>query len=194
MTTRKIWCFIYTANVYITLGLWPPYVIGQAIYILILWFLLPSFFPRLISAVRLDVYHASTHGVALVYILNAGLKRAGAPRWKYNTQKIAKNSPSRHHPTNVSGYTFATKACIENRKKTLSSNISSTCHHNMVNVDIWWRVRGTPANFNGFRVLAALLHGRTIPVLGVNQALRRWTKGATYIQQGRHRVGHWPTF
>ena len=29
---------------------WPPYIIGQAIYIFILWFLL-SFFPRLISAV-----------------------------------------------------------------------------------------------------------------------------------------------
>jgi len=31
-------------------------------------------------------------------------------------------------------------------------------------------VLGSPANFNGFRVLAALLHG--IPVLGVSQALR----------------------
>ena len=32
--------------------LWPPYVIGQAIYIFILWFLLLSFFPCLISTVR----------------------------------------------------------------------------------------------------------------------------------------------
>jgi len=32
--------------------------------------------------------------------------------------------------------------------------------------EIRWRVWGTPANFNGFRVLAALLHG--IPVLGVS--------------------------
>jgi len=32
--------------------LWPPYVIGQAVYIFILWFLLLLlFFPRLISAV-----------------------------------------------------------------------------------------------------------------------------------------------
>jgi len=30
---------------------------------------------------------------------------------------------------------------------------------------------GTPANFNGFRVLAALLHGT--PVLGASQTLRR---------------------
>ena len=32
-------------------------------------------------------------------------------------------------------------------------------------------VRGTPANFNGFRVLAALLHGSE--VVSVSQTLRR---------------------
>jgi len=51
---------------------------------------------------------------------------------------------------------------------------------------------GTPANFNVFRVLAALLHG-TLGV-GVSQTLRRRTEGATYIRQGGHHVGHWPTF
>ena len=49
--------------------LWPPYVIGQAIHIFILWFLLLPFFffslPNL-SGRRLDVYHTSTHGVDLV--------------------------------------------------------------------------------------------------------------------------------
>jgi len=40
----------------------------------------------------------------------------------------------------------------------------------------------TPANFNGFRVLAALLH--SILVVGISQTLRRWTEGATYIRQG----------
>jgi len=45
--------------------------------------------------------------------------------------------------------------------------------------EICWRVWGTLANFNGFRVLAALLHG--IPVLGVSQTLRRWTEGAPPI-------------
>ena len=53
-------------------------------------------------------------------------------------------------------------------------------------------VWGTPANFNGFRVLTALLHGT--PLVGVSQTLRRWTEGATYIRQGDHHVGHWPTF
>ena len=69
--------------------------------------------------------------------------------------------------------------------------------HNMVNVgllaaEIGWPVWGTPANFNWFRIFAALLHG--ILVVGVSQTLRRWTEGATYIRQGDHHVGHWPTF
>ena len=51
-----------------------------------------------------------------------------AARWKCRTQKIAKKSPSGHHRTTLSGYIFATKARIDNRKKNLlSSNISSTC-------------------------------------------------------------------
>jgi len=77
----------------------------------------------------------------------------------------------------LSGYIFATKARIDNwKKKLLSSNTSSTRPDNMVNfsslaAEIDPVVWGTPANFNGFRVLAALLHGT--PVLGVSQTLRR---------------------
>jgi len=42
--------------------------------------------------------------------------------------------------------------------------MSSTCPHNMANfgplaAEIGLVVSGTPANLNGFRVLAALLHG-----------------------------------
>jgi len=51
-------------------------------------------------------------------------------------------------------------------------------------------VWGTPANFNGFRVLAELLHGTL--VVGVSQTLRRWTEGATYIRQGGQHVGIGP--
>jgi len=35
---------------------------------------------------------------------------------KYRTQKIAKNSPSGNHRINLSGYIFASKVCIDNRK------------------------------------------------------------------------------
>jgi len=58
--------------------------------------------------------------------------------------------------------------------------------------EIYPVVCGTPANFNGFRVLVALLHGT--PAVGFSQTLRHWTEGATYVQQGGHHVGHWPTF
>jgi len=81
-------------------------------------------------------------------------------------KKIAKKSPSGHHPTTLSGYIFATKACIDNWKKNLlSSNISSTCPHNMVNfgplaTEICWRVWGSPSNFSGFRVLACSVTAR----------------------------------
>ena len=44
-----------------------------------------------------------------------------------------KKSPSGHHRTTLSGYIFATKACIDTRKKLLNSNISSTCRNNMAN-------------------------------------------------------------
>jgi len=65
-------------------------------YIFALWFLLYSIFfislPNL-SRRRLDVYHTSTHGVALVRILDAGLKRARA------SLKVqdAKKSPKIRH-------------------------------------------------------------------------------------------------
>jgi len=52
--------------------LWPPYVIGQAIIFLscgFFFYLLSTFFssPNLVRH-RLDVYHTSTYGVALVLI------------------------------------------------------------------------------------------------------------------------------
>jgi len=62
----------------------------------------------------------------------------------------------------------------------------------LLTAEICWRVWGTPANFNWFRVFAGLLYG--ILVVGVSQNLRRWTEGAIYIRQGGHHVGHWPTF
>jgi len=70
-------------------------------YIFALWFLLllSSFFPRLISAVGDWMF--TIHGVALVLAVNTGRKK----------------SPSRHHRTNLTGRTFATKARIDNQKK-----------------------------------------------------------------------------
>jgi len=62
----------------------------------------------------------------------------------------------------------------QSEKNLLNSNVSHTCPHNMANfgplaLEVCWRVWGTPANFNGFCVLAALLHGTL--VVGVCQTL-----------------------
>jgi len=84
-----------------------------------------------------------------------------AARWKCRTQK------NRHLRTIVQlcrAISSQLRHISTTEKKLLSSNISSTCSHNMVNFGplsgesgpvVW----GTPANLNGFRVLAALLHG-----------------------------------
>jgi len=93
-------------------------------YIFVLWFLVSSsiciFFissPNL-SRHRLDIYHRCTHGVALVQIRMQGWNVLHAAPWKYRTQKIAKNLTSGHHRTALSGYIFATKARIDNWRKT----------------------------------------------------------------------------
>ena len=101
-----------------------------------------------------------------------------AARCKCRTQKKSPKSPSGHHRTTLSGYIFATKACIDNRKNLVSSNISPTCPHNTpkfgpLAAEICWRVWGTPTNFNWFRVLAALLHGTLVVGVSQTAALNR---------------------
>jgi len=92
-----------------------------------------------------------------------------AARWKCITPKKSPKIPVVHHRTNLSSYTFVTKACIDNRKKSLlNSNMSSTFPHNMVNfgplmVEISSGVWGTAANFNGFHDLPSLLQRHRSP-------------------------------
>jgi len=100
-----------------------------------------------------------------------------AAHWK---NRGPKNSPKNRHLGTIAQLCRAISSKLRHiwtiGKKFLSSNTSSTRSHNMVNfgplaAEIDPVVWGTPANFNGFRVLAALLHGT--PVLGVSQTLRR---------------------
>ena len=151
-------------------------------YIFILWFLL-SFFVLLFSSPnlsgrRLDVCHTSTHGVALVrtnlecrsetccarLAENAGRKKSPKSRRLRTTVQLCRAISSQLRHVSTIG------------KKTISSNISSRCSHNMVNfgilaAEIGLVVWGTAAHFSGFRVLAALLHGSQ--VVSVSQTLRR---------------------
>jgi len=91
------------------------------------------------------------------------------------SRKIAIWAPS-HNFVELLGYIFATDARIDNLKKMLSSNMSSRLSNNMVNLgplaaETGLPAWGTPANFNGFLILAAILHGNQ--VVGVSQTLRR---------------------
>jgi len=117
-----------------------------------------------------------------------------AARWKCRTQKSRQKSPSGHHRANLSGYIFATKEHIDTGKNLLSSDMSSACPHNMVKfglltAEIHPVVWGTPANFNGFRVLAALLHGI---VVGVSQtaALNRGRHLCLAVRPSRWALAH----
>jgi len=141
--------------------LWPPYV---SIFLLLL-----SFFssPNL-SGRRSVPYFHTWCGPSVNLECRSEMF---CTRLAGNTGR--KKSPFWHHRTTLSGYIFGIKTIGKNL---LNSNTSSTCPDNMVNfglltAEICWRVWGTPANFNGFRVLAALLHG-TLAV-GVSQTLRR---------------------
>jgi len=109
-------------------------------------------------------------------------------RWKCRTQKVAIKSLYGYHRTTLSGYIFATKVHIDNRKNLLNSNVFLTCAHDMMNfgllaAEICWRVWGIRANFNWFCVLAALLYSTL--VVGVSQTLRRWKQGVTLYTSGR---------
>jgi len=64
----------------------------------------------------LDVYRTFTHGVALVRISDSGLKRAASGSLKIQDAKSRRKLLSGHNSTTLSGYIFATKARIDNRK------------------------------------------------------------------------------
>ena len=100
----------------------PPYRIGQAIIFsscgfFFLLFLL--FFSPILSRQKLDVYHLHYGHTWCGRSANLECKsEMCCMRLAENTErKKAKNSPSGHHRTPLSGYIFATKARIDSRKK-----------------------------------------------------------------------------
>ena len=131
-------------------------------------FYLLSFSSPSLSGRTLDVYHTTTHGVALVGIyLECRPEMCGTRLAEMQDPKSRQN---RHRGT-IAQFCRAMYSQPRHvstiEKILLSSNMSSTCPHNMVNIgplaaEICWRGWGTLANFNGFRVLTALLHGSQV--------------------------------
>jgi len=82
--------------------------------------------------------------------------------------KSRQKSPSGHYRTNFPAISSQLRHISTIGKNSLNSNIFSTCLHNIANFgrltaeigSLFW---GTPANFNGFRVLPSLLKRRRSP-------------------------------
>ena len=97
---------------------------------------------------------------------------------EYAGPKSRQKLPSGHHRTTLSGYIFATKAHIDNRKKKLVKqqyvHKMSPQYGEQLNIgptaEIGPVVLGIPGNFNGCRVLTALLHGSQ--VVSISQTLQ----------------------
>jgi len=60
----------------------------------------------------------------------------------------------------------------------------------------WWNFATCKIHFASSFALFYIgsVTARHSRVVGVSQTLRRWAEGATYIRQGGHHIGHWPTF
>jgi len=133
-------------------------------YIFALWFLFLSFFLA---------YSQPSQIWCLPYIhtwwglsANLGCRYETCCTWLAENAGC-KKSPKIWHVHTIAQLCPAVSSQLRHistiRKNLLNSNISSTCPHNMVNFDplmaeISLPVWGTRANFNGFRVLALLLH------------------------------------
>jgi len=161
--------------------LWPPYVIGHAIIFLPCGFfllLLSIFFSRLIPAIgdwMSTIYFHTRFG------LSANLE-CMSEMW---STRLAENTgQNNRHFCTIAQFCQPVSSQLRHvstigKKLVKHRYTSSTCPHNMVNfgllkAEICWRVWGTPAYCNGFRVLA--VHGTL--VVGVSQIAA--------LNRGRH--------
>jgi len=150
------------------------------------FYLLSFFIPRLISATADWMSTILPHVVCPSANLECRSEMC-CTRLAGNTG--CKKSPSVHHRTTLSDYIFATKAHIDNWKKLVKQQYlpHMSLQYGELRPTSGWDCfvsLGHPAIFNGFRVLAALLHSQTA-------ALNR---GRHLYSAGGHHVGHWPTF
>ena len=136
------------------------------------FYLLSSFFssPNL-SGRRLDVYHTSVHGVALVRIYNACLKPAACSSLE---MQDAKNRHLRTIAQLCQAISLQLRHVLTIGKKLVKQQYLPRMSSQYGELgppaaEICWRVWGTPANFNGC-VLASLLTGSR--VVGISQTLR----------------------
>jgi len=144
-------------------------------YISVLWFLFSFFFPCLFSAIADWMPTILPHmmwpwcefRIRIWNVLHAA-------RWKYRMQKIAKKSPSRHHRTVCRAVSSQLRHVLTIRKKLVKEQYllhMSSQYGKRWPTNGWEQFESSwhPANFNGFRILASLLHRRRS--LEANQTL-----------------------
>ena len=120
-----------------------------------------------------------------------------AARWKHRTQKSRQKSPSGHHRTTLSGISSQLRHISTIGKKLVKQQYvlhMSPQYGELRPTNGWDRLTslGYPCKLQLVLRLGSVTARHL--VVGVSQTLRRWTEGATYIRQGDHQVGHWPTF
>jgi len=108
------------------------YGIGQAIIFLPCGFF-SSFFPRLIPAVADCMCTILQLWCGPSANLECMSEMCCTRSLETQDAKIAKNSPSGHHRTNLSGMSSQLRHLSTIGKSLLNNNISPTCPHNMVN-------------------------------------------------------------
>ena len=115
------------------------------------------------------------------------------------SQKVTKKSPSGHHRTTLPGYIFTTEAHMDNRKKLVKQQyvFHTSSQYGELRPTRGWDWSGSfrhPCKFQRLSRLGSVTAWHLVVGSGHHQTLRRWTEGATYVRQGDHHVGHWPTF
>jgi len=109
--------------------LWPPYGIVQAVIFsscgfFFLYYVISLAYSQLSHIGCLPYFHTWCGPSAILECRS----ETCCTCTRLGEKQDSKNSPSGHHCTTLSGCVFATKACIDDRKKhLLNSNVSSIC-------------------------------------------------------------------
>jgi len=146
--------------------LWPPCIADADIIFLPCGFFLSSFLPHLMSAVA---EWMSTILLDIWCGFSANLESRSEMSWRRLLEiQDAKMTQKNRHLRTIAQLCPVESLQLRHvstiGKNLLNINTSSTCPHNMANfgplaAEIGSGVCSTTANFNRFRVMAALLHG-----------------------------------
>jgi len=121
-----------------------------------------------------------------------------AALWKHRTQKSRQKSPSVHHPFQICRAISSQLRHISTIGKKLVKQRyvlhMSPQYGELRPTSGWDRLTslGYPCKCQLVSRLGSITAWHL--VVGVSQTSRRWIEGTTYIRQGDHHVGHWPTF